>query len=153
MIFSKVIRLVVAGFVLTFGTAGYAQVPPELNAAIAAGDTTAIGSIISANESNPAVLADIANALLAAAESIKTANPTLAALLAAGAVTTGALSDGAQQRALNIVGSNPTALALLTNPNSLNNKFGNSNNANRPIGGGENGRTAENSGQNTGSRN
>jgi hypothetical protein len=148
--FRKAVGAVALSLGLVFGGPTMAQTPPELNAAIAAGDIPRIGAIITANQNNPAVLADIALALLAAAESVKTTNPQLAALLAAEAVTTGALTEADQLRALNIVGLNPAALALLTNANAPN-QFGGA--PDRPVGGAENGRTSENSQQNTTSQN
>jgi len=105
--------------VLSFGTASMAQQPeaaPGLNAAMAAGDTSAVNAIVAANSGNPTALSAIANALLAFAQA--NPNSTGAALMAAIAVTTGALSGDAAIAALNIVGSNPAALALLSNVNA-----------------------------------
>jgi hypothetical protein len=91
---------------------------PGLADAIAAGDTVAINNIVAANVSNPAALATIANTLLAAAQSLKTTAPTTGAIFAAIALNTGALTGTDATVALNIVSSNPTALAMLTNPNA-----------------------------------
>jgi hypothetical protein len=102
------------------GKATLAQEVPGLADAIAAGDTAAINNIVAANQNNPVVLAAIANALFAAAQATQNTNPTTAALFAAIAVNTGALPPNLQVIALNIVGSNPSALALLTNPNAPN---------------------------------
>ena len=95
-----------------------ADAVPGLADAIATGDTVAINAIVAANVNNQAVLALIANALLGAAQAIGTNNPTQAALFAAVAINTGALTGQNATVALNIVSSNPTALALLTNPNA-----------------------------------
>jgi hypothetical protein len=91
---------------------------PGLADAIAAGDTVTIGDIVAANANNPAALTTIANALLAAAQALGTTAPTTGAIFAAIAINTGALSPQNAIIALNIVSSNPTALALLTNPNA-----------------------------------
>ena len=91
---------------------------PGLADAIAAGDTVAINNIVAANTGNLAVLAQIATTLLAAAQALNSTAPTTAALFAAVAVNTGALTGQSATTALNIVSSNPTALALLTNPNA-----------------------------------
>jgi hypothetical protein len=96
----------------------FKECPAGLDAAIAAQDTTTINAIIAANLNNARARACAATALLAAAEAARASNPILAGLLAAEAFNTGALDEKAAQRALNIVGSNPTALALLTNPNA-----------------------------------
>jgi hypothetical protein len=107
---------------LMFGASesAVAQDVPGLADAIAAGDTVTINNIVAANQNNPAVLTQIANALLAAAQSLQSSQPTTAALFAAIAINTGGLQGNAQVIALNIVSSNPTALALLTNPNAPN---------------------------------
>lgn len=102
------------------GKATLAQDIPGLADAIAAGDTTAVNNIVAANVGNPANLAIIANVLYQAALSGQATNPTTAALFAAIAINTGALSPVQYFQALNIVGNNPTALALLTNPNAPN---------------------------------
>jgi hypothetical protein len=91
---------------------------PGLADAISAGDTVAINNIVAANANNPAVLTVIANTLLAAAQALNATNPTTAALFAAVAINTGALTGNSATTALNIVSSNPTAIALLTNPNA-----------------------------------
>ncbi len=91
---------------------------PGLADAIATGDTVAIKAIIAANVNNPAVLASIANTLLAAAKALGATAPTMGAIFAAIAINTGALTGQNATIALNIVSSNPTALALLTNPNA-----------------------------------
>jgi hypothetical protein len=107
----------------TAGATTLAQAPPAatlpdgLATAIAAGDTATIDAIVVANAGNSTLLAQIAQAILDGAKAAQATNPTQAALLAALAIRTGALSDGASQNALNIVGSNPVALALLTNQN------------------------------------
>lgn len=95
-----------------------ADAVPGLADAIASGDTVAVNAIVAANAGNPAVLAIIANTLLAAAQSLNNIAPTTAALFAAVAVNTGALTGQGAVTALNIVSSNPVALALLTNPNA-----------------------------------
>jgi len=95
-----------------------AQAVPGLADAIATGDTVAINAIIAANVNNPAVLASIANTLLAAAKALGATAPTTGAIFAAIAINTGALTGQNATIALNIVSSNPTALALLTNPNA-----------------------------------
>lgn len=95
-----------------------ADAVPGLADAIAAGDTVAINNIVAANTNNPAVLAQIAATLLAAAQALNATNPTTAALFAAVALNTGALAGTNATVALNIVSSNPTALVLLTNPNA-----------------------------------
>jgi hypothetical protein len=97
-----------------------ADAVPGLADAIAAGDTVAINNIVAANVNNPAVLAQIAATLLAAAQTLGTTAPTTAAIFAAIAINTGALVGTNAVIALNIVSSNPTALALLTNPNAPN---------------------------------
>jgi hypothetical protein len=97
-----------------------ADAVPGLADAIAAGDTVAINNIVAANAGNPAVLAQIATALIAAAQALSTTAPTTAALFAAVALNTGALTGQSATLALNMVSSNPTALALLTNPNAPN---------------------------------
>lgn len=93
-------------------------VVPGLAEAIQAQDTTALQALVTANQNNPSVLLQIANALLGAAQGAKNTNPTIAALFAAIAVNTGVLGEGAALQALNIVSLNPIALALLTNPNA-----------------------------------
>ena len=95
-----------------------AEAVPGLSAAIAAGDTVAINAIVAANVNNPAVMTVIANTLLAAAQALGATAPTTGALFAAIALNTGALTGQSATLALNIVSSNPTALALLTNPNA-----------------------------------
>ena len=95
-----------------------ADAVPGLSAAIAAGDTVAVNAIVAANANNPAVLAAIANTLLAAAQALGATAPTTGALFAAIAINTGMLTGQNATIALNIVSSNPTALALLTNPNA-----------------------------------
>lgn len=95
-----------------------AQTSDSLSTAMANGDVVTVNAIVAANQANPTVLAAIASALLAFAQ----ANPqsTNGALMAAIAVNTGALTGADAILALNIVASNPTALALLTNPNAPN---------------------------------
>jgi hypothetical protein len=95
-----------------------ADAVPGLADAIAAGDTVAINNIVAANANNPAVLTQIATTLLAAAQALGTTAPTTGAIFAAIALNTGALPPQSSTIALNIVSSNPTALALLTNPNA-----------------------------------
>lgn len=102
------------------GKTTMAQEVPGLADAIAAGDTVTINNIVAANQNNPTVLAVIANALLAAAQATASTNPTTAALFAAVALNTGALTGTSAATALNIVSVSPTALALLTNPNAPN---------------------------------
>jgi hypothetical protein len=97
-----------------------ADAVPGLADAIAAGDTVAINNIVAANVNNPVVLAQIATTLLAAAQALGQTAPTTGAVLAAIALNTGALPPQSSTLALNIVSSNPTALALLTNPNAPN---------------------------------
>jgi hypothetical protein len=121
-LFKTITTLVLAG-ALSFGsTAALAQADsvPGLADAIAAGDTVAINNIVAANINNPAVLTVIAVALLAAAQALATTAPTTGAIFAAIALNTGALPPQSATIALNIVSSNPTALALLTNPNAPN---------------------------------
>jgi hypothetical protein len=96
----------------------FKECPAGLDAAIAAQDTASVNAIIAANLNNARALTCVASALLAAAEANRASNPIVAGLLAAEAFNTGALDEKAAQRALNIIGSNPTALALLTNPNA-----------------------------------
>lgn len=96
----------------------FKECPAELFSAIAAQDTASINAIISDNVNNAHALSCIASALLTTAEVMKSSNPITASLFAAEAFNTGALDEKAAQRALNIVGSNPMALALLTNPNA-----------------------------------
>jgi hypothetical protein len=107
---------------LMFGASAVAvaqvQPVPGLADAIASGDTVTISNIVGANQNNPTVLAQIANALLAAAQTPALAGTTTGALFAAIALNTGALQGQLAVIALNIVSSNPTALALLTNPNA-----------------------------------
>jgi hypothetical protein len=121
----KLYRLAVAAMLavsLVLGGSAVAvaqdQPVPGLADAMAAGDTVAISNIVAANLGNPTVLAQIANALLAAAQSPGLDGTTTGALFAAIALNTGALQGQAAVIALNIVSSNPTALSLLTNPNA-----------------------------------
>jgi hypothetical protein len=161
------IGLLLAG--LAYGSTAMAQVPDaaltaSLDAAIAANDTATVNAIILANQNNPVALAQIAQALLAAAVAAKTTNPTQAGLLAAMAVNTGALPGDSQVQALNIVGSSPSAMSLLTNPNAPNaggSQFVSADSASKPIGLPTTGaqaaqnaaQTAENTSQTNGSRN
>ena len=122
--------LIALSFLLLFQSAAFGQpaasvgpdrfkeCPAGLDSAIATQDTTSINAIIADNLNNARALDCIALALLTAAEATRVSNPTIASLFAAQAFNTGALDEKAAQRALNIVGSNPMALALLTNPNA-----------------------------------
>ncbi len=109
----------VAGAVgFAWPTLAQTPLPTGLAEAIAAGDTVTITAIVAANQNNPAVLTQIANALMTAAGSATGTSPTTAALFAAIALSTGTLSGNDAVRALNMVSSSPAALALLTNPNA-----------------------------------
>jgi hypothetical protein len=149
----KIAMMAAVAGVFSLGGTGVAQAQevPGLTQAIANGDTAAINAIIAANQGNATVLAQIANQLFAAAQGIQFTNPTVAALLAAMALNTGALTGNNAVIALNLVASNPTALALLTNPNAPNtggNPFGPGGNNFVP-GGSQTNNPAQNQAQNT----
>lgn len=158
----------------TWGTAAYGQaggaqqaqdvaqalpgpLQAELTAALASGDVNAVDAIVAANAGNPAVQAQIASQILAAAQAAKDSNPTLAGMLAAVAVASGGLAGNNAVVALNMVVSNPATMALLTNPNApafTSNFFASLAVPNRPIGVANSGIiAAENSAQTTGSSN
>jgi phosphohistidine swiveling domain-containing protein len=134
-----------------------AEAVPGLNAAIAAGDVSALDAMVAANANNPAVQAQIAAAILVGAQAAKDSNPTLAGMLAAIAVASGGLVGTNAVVALNLVVSNPTTMALLTNPNApafTSNFFASLAVPNRPIGVATSGIiAAENSAQSSGSNN
>jgi phosphohistidine swiveling domain-containing protein len=134
-----------------------AEAVPGLNAAIAAGDVNALDAMVAANANNPAVQAQIAAAILVGAQAAKDSNPTLAGMLAAIAVASGGLVGTNAVVALNLVVSNPTTMALLTNPNApafTSNFFASLAVPNRPIGVATSGIiAAENSAQSSGSNN
>jgi hypothetical protein len=134
-----------------------AEAAPGLNAAIASGDVKALDAIVAANAGNPAVQAQIAAAILAAAQATKADNPTLAGMMAAIAVASGGLTGNNAVVALNLVVSSPSTMALLTNPNApafTSNFFASLAVPNRPLGVATSGIiAAENSAQTTGSSN
>jgi hypothetical protein len=134
-----------------------AEAVPGLNAALAAGDVKALDAMVAANVGNPAVQAQIATAIFAAAQATKDSNPTLAGMLAAIAVASGGLAGNNAVTALNMVVSSPGTMALLTNPNApsfTSNFFASLAVPNRPIGVANSGIiAAENSAQTTGSSN
>lgn len=134
-----------------------AEAVPGLNAALAAGDVKALDAMVAANVGNPAVQAQIASAILAAAQAVKDSNPTLAGMMAAIAVASGGLTGNNAVTALNMVVSSPGTMALLTNPNApafTSNFFASLAVPNRPIGVANSGIiAAENSAQTTGSNN
>jgi len=72
--------------------------------------------MVAANAGNPALQAQIAAVIFAAAQVQKATNPTLAGMLAAIAVASGGLQGSNAVTALNMVVSSPGTLALLTNP-------------------------------------
>lgn len=134
-----------------------AQLQADLTAALAAGDVKAVDSIVAANAGNPAVQAQIATQIIAAALAAKDANPTLAGMLAAVAVASGGLAGANAVTALNMVVSSPSTMALLTNPNApsfTSNFFASLAVPNRPIGVANSGIiAAENQAQASGSNN
>jgi hypothetical protein len=129
----------------------------DLTAALAAGDVKAVDAIVAANAANPAIQAQIATQVLAAAQGAKDGNPTLAGMLAAVAVASGGLAGNNAIVALNMVVSSPSTMALLTNPNApafTSNFFASLAVPNRPIGVANSGIiAAENSAQTSGSNN
>lgn len=129
----------------------------DLTAALTSGDVKAVDAIVAANAGNPAIQAQIASQILAAAQSAKGSNPTLAGMYAAVAVASGALVGASAVTALNMVVSNPGTMALLTNPNApafTSNFFASVAVPNRPIGVANSGViAAENSAQTSGSNN
>jgi len=128
-----------------------------LNAALAAGDVNALDAMVAANAGNPALQAQIAAVIFAAAQVQKATNPTLAGMLAAIAVASGGLQGSNAVTALNMVVSSPGTLALLTNPNApsfTSSFFASLAVPNRPLGVANSGITAaENSAQTSGSMN
>lgn len=134
-----------------------AQLQADLTAALASGNINAVDAIVAANAGNPAVQAQIAAQVLAAAQAAKASNPTLAGMLAAVAVASGGLAGNNAITALNMVVSSPGTMALLTNPNApafTGNFFASLAVPNRPLGVANSGIiAAENSAQTTGSSN
>lgn len=133
------------------------QLQADLTAALTSGDVKAVDTIVAANAGNPAVQAQIASQILAAAQAAKDSNPTLAGMLAAVAVASGGLAGGNAIVALNMVVSSPSTMALLTNPNApafTSNFFASLAVPNRPIGLANSGVVAaENAAQTSGSNN
>lgn len=129
----------------------------ELTAALASGNINAVDAIVAANAGNPAVQAQIATQILAAAQAAKDSNPTLAGMFAAVAVASGGLAGNNAIVALNMVVSSPSTMALLSNPNApafTSGFFANLAVPNRPIGVANSGVVAaENSAQSSGSNN
>ncbi|MBM3645514.1 MAG: hypothetical protein FJX02_14390 [Alphaproteobacteria bacterium] len=99
----------------------HAQLTPaqqtQLDAAIATGDTAAIGALINAAGGNAAATEAIATALLAAAQNPATPAST-AAMFAAAAINSGGLSGTQQIAAFNAAFSNPAGLVVLANNNA-----------------------------------
>ena len=134
-----------------------AEAFPGLNAALAAGDVTALDAIVAANVGNPAGQEQIAAAIFASAKSLNATNPTLAGMLAAIAVASGGLQGPQAIMALNMVVSSPGTMALLTNPNApsfTSSFFASLAAPNRSLGVSNSGISqAENSAQSSGSQN
>lgn len=84
-----------------------------LNDALAAGNAQLVETIVAANVDDAAALQAIAAIVLAAAQSIKTADPAGAGVLAAIALTSGGLQGNAMITATNIVTTSGSAIASI----------------------------------------
>lgn len=82
-----------------------------LNDALASGNAQAVELIVAANQGNAAATQAIATIVLAAAQSIKAADPAGAGVLAAIAVSSGGLQGNAAITAMNLVTVSGSAIA------------------------------------------